>query len=313
MEQILLAVSAPPFWHCGRTVVKSMCWKLLALTPAAIMAIVNWGAPALRVMALSMATAVVAEVLASKAMRRPIYVDDLHAVVTGLLFAFLLPASAPWWLVMFGAALCILLGKMAFGGMGASPLNVPIIGWAALYLSWPLLMDPNTAELSTMFVDPLVRLKYFGVQAAQDIPLPDLLLGRQIGALGASQVGALALGGVLLCAKGTARWEISASFLLGVVVTAALFHTYSPDLYASPLFHVCTGSVVFGAFFLATAPSSSPNRPIPMVLYGLTGGVLVLFIRNFGIYADGVPFAILLINLLMPQLELIRPKPFGVR
>lgn len=313
MENTLLAVSAPPFWHCGRTIDKGMRWMLAAMLPAVIMAVVNWGVPALRVMALSMSTAVVAEVLASLLIHRPVRVDNLHGAVIGLLFAFLLPASAPWWLVMFGSAISVLLGKMAFGGMGASPLCAPLVGWAALFISWPLLMDPNTSELATNFVDPLVRLKYFGVDAAQSIPWEDLLLGHQIGALGASQVGALILGGVILWAVGVIRWEISASFLIGTAATAAFFHMMNSDLYAGPVFHLLTGTTVFAAFFLATSPSSSPNRQIPMILYGLLGGVMVVLIRNFGVYTDGAPFAVLLINLLMPQLELIRPKPFGVR
>lgn len=313
MENTLLAVSAPPFWHCGRTIDKGMRWMLAAMLPAVIMAVVNWGVPALRVMALSMSTAVVAEVLASLLIHRPVRVDNLHSAVIGLLFAFLLPASAPWWLVMFGSAISVLLGKMAFGGMGASPLCAPLVGWAALFISWPLLMDPNTSELATNFVDPLVRLKYFGVDAAQSVPWEDLLLGRQIGALGASQVGALILGGAILCALGVIRWEISASFLIGTAATAAFFHIMNSDLYAGPVFHLLTGTTVFAAFFLATSPSSSPNRQIPMILYGLLGGVMVVLIRNFGVYTDGAPFAVLLINLLMPQLELIRPKPFGVR
>ncbi len=313
MPHTLLAVSAPPFWHCGRTIAGSVRWKLLALLPAAALAVYHWGVPALRVMALAVATAIAAEALASKVMKRPAYVDNLHSALIGLLFAFLLPASAPWWLVAFGAAVCVLIGKMAFGGMGASPLAPALVGWAALYLSWPLLMDPNAASLHSLYIDPLVRLKYFGVAAANDIPLLDLLLGRQIGALGASQVGLLALGGLFLCVKGAIRWEIPASFLAGVAITAGVFHALHPELYASPLFHLCTGSVMLGAFFLATAPSSSPNRQLPMALFGLIGGALVILIRNFGIYTDGVPFAILLINLLMPQLELIRPRPFGAR
>lgn len=313
MQNMLLAVSAPPFWHCGRTIEKTMRWALLALMPAAVMAVLNWGWPALGVMCLCVAVAMSAEALASKLMGRPIRIDDGHAALIGLLFAFLLPASAPWWLAAFGAAMAVLLGKTAFGGMGSSPLSPPAVGWAVLLLSWPLLMDPNTALLSTEFVDPLVRLKYFGAQAAQDaVSWQNLLLGHQVGALGASQVGMLLLGGILLCAKGIIRWEIAAAFLVGTVGVAACFHVANPDVYASPIFHLLTGSTIFAAFFLATEPACSPNRQIPMVLFGLLGGALVVLIRNFGMYADGAPFAVLLVNLIMPQLELIRPKPFGV-
>jgi len=311
MEKKLLAVSAPPFWHCGRTIEKSMRLTMLALLPAVVMAGVNWGLPAVRVMALAVATAVLCEFVASRLMHRRVRVDDMHAMVIGLLFAFLLPSASPWWLVVLGTAITVLLGKMAFGGLGASPLSEPALGWAVLMISWPLLMDPNTAELSTSFIDPLVRLKFFGVAAAEEISWKDLVLGHQIGALGASQVGALCLGGILLCVRGVVRWEIPVSFLAGTVLTAMAFNMVDPYAYASPLFHLFTGSTILCAFFLATESSCSPNRQVAMAVYGLLGGILVVLIRNFGMYTDGAPFAVLLINLLMPQLELIRPKPFG--
>lgn len=309
----LLAVSAPPFWHCGRTITKSMYLTVLALLPAAIMAVYTWGLPALRVMSLSVAVAVCTEELCSRLMHRTSRTSNFSAVVTGLLFSFLLPAASPWWLVAFGSFLCIAIGKMAFGGLGSSPLSPALVGWAALFISWPLLMNPNAVELNTTLIDPLVRLKFFGVSSVEGISTLDLIFGQQLGALGASQTGLLLLGGMFLCARGVVRWEISVSFVLGLLVTAAIFQGVNPEQYASPIFHLFTGSTILGAFFLATEASCSPNRVIPMVLYGLTGGVLVMLIRNFGVYTDGVPFAILLINLLMPQLENIRPKPFGAK
>ncbi len=131
-----------------------------------------------------MLTGIVTEAVCQKLMGREISVDDLSGAVSCLLFAFLLPASAPWWLVMLGAALSISLGKMAFGGLGANPVNTALVGWAMLYVSWPALMDPNTMQLDTALIDPLVRLKYFGAEAVNHIDLTDLLLGNQIGGAG---------------------------------------------------------------------------------------------------------------------------------
>ncbi len=308
----LLAVSAPPFWHSGRTVRGSMLLSTLALLPAACAAVYFYGLPALGVFSLSVAVAILAESLACLIMRRPQSITDGHAVLMGLLFAFLLPSSAPWWLVAFGSAFTILIGKMAFGGLGASPLSAPCVGYVALAISWPVLMTPFTAELFTSFPDPLAMLHLFGVERAQDVGLVPMLLGQQLGAAGASQVGLLALGGILLCARGVIRWEISASFLAGTALMAAICFTINPEAYAGPLFHILTGSTLLGAFFLATDYSASPNRPFAMVLYGALGGVLVVCIRNFGVYPDGVPFAVLLINLLTPLLDNLRPRPFGV-
>ncbi len=307
----LLAVSAPPFWHCGRTIRSMNYTILLALVPAAAMAIWHWGLPAARVMALAMLTGLIVEALCQKIMGREISVDDFSGVITSLLFAFLLPAATPWWLVVVGVTLCITLGKMAFGGFGANPVNASLVGWALLYVSWPVLMDPNAMQLSTSFVDPLVQLKYFDATTAAQTSTMALLSGMQIGGLGAAQAIGLFIGGSFLALRGIIRWEISVSFFVGVLVTGAIFHSIDPHMYASPIFHMLTGSTLLGGFFFATEASSSPDRQIPMMLYGLLGGVLVIIIRVYGVHTDGVPFAILLINLLAPLLDGIRPKPFG--
>ncbi|MEG2172620.1 MAG: RnfABCDGE type electron transport complex subunit D [Desulfovibrionaceae bacterium] len=311
--QLLMAVSAPPFWHCGRTVRSNRYQMLLALLPVVAMAIWHWGLPAARVMALAMTTGVIVEALCQKAMGREISVDDFSGATACLLFSFLLPAAAPWWMVMIGAAITVSLGKMAFGGLGANPVNSSLVGWAMLYISWPVLMDPNAAQLATTLVDPLVRLKYFGAAAVADTNYADLLLGAQLGALGAAQIAGLFLGGSYLCARGILRWEIALSFFAGVLLTGGVYNALDPVHYASPFFHLCVGSTLLSGFFLATEPASSPDRPIPMFLYGLIGGAMVIIIRVYGIHVDGAPFAVLLINLLTPLLEMIRPKPFGVR
>lgn len=308
---ILLAVSAPPFWHCGRTVRTNRYHMLLALVPVMAMAVWHWGLPAARVLALAASTGVLAEAACQRIMHREISVDDFSGVVACLLFAMLLPAASPWWLVMLGSVLCITLGKMAFGGLGANPVNTSLVGWALLFVSWPVLMDPNAMQLATNYVDPLVKLKYFGAAAVADIPALDLILGKQIGGLGAAQTLGIFLGGSYIAARGIVRWEIAGSFFLGVIAVAAVFNVINPTLYATPLFHLCTGSTLLGGFFLATEPASSPNRQIPMMLYGLLGGAMVIIIRVYGVYTDGVPFAILLINLLTPLLDMIRPRPFG--
>lgn len=251
-QPVLLAVSAPPFWHCGRTVKKASYAMLLALAPASFMAVWHWGIPAARVMALAMVTGIATEALCQKIMGQDISVDDFSGAISCLLFAFLLPANAPWWLVMLGAALAIGLGKMAFGGLGANAVNTALVGWAMLYVSWPALMDPNAMQLDTSFIDPLVRLKYFGAGAVSHIDLTDLLLGNQIGGLGASQAGALFIGGSYLAARGTIRWEIALSFFVGVFLIAALYNVIDAERFATPFFHLCTGSTFLGVFFLAT-------------------------------------------------------------
>lgn len=309
----LYTVAAPPHWHCGRTVPGVMQQYILALLPAAVLAVVHYGFPALRVMALSCAVAVALEAACCKVMDRTSSVDDFHAVLVGLLFAFLLPAAAPWWLVTVGAAVSILMGKMLFGGLGGNPLCAPLVGWAVLTLSWPTQMDPDAMVLATSLVNPLTQLKYLGLEAASRVSLGDMLLGVQLGGLGASQVLALLAGAAYLAARGLLRLYIPLSFLAGVFLLGLVYFLLDGSAHPSPVFHLLTGSVVLGACFLATDPNSSPvNRPA-MVCFGLTCGFMTVIIRVYGMYPDGAPFAILFANLFTPMFDLIRPKPFGAR
>jgi electron transport complex protein RnfD len=309
----LYTVAAPPHWHCGRTVTGVMQQYILALVPAAVMAVVYYGLPALRVMALSCATAVAVEALCCRVMDRESSVDDFHAVLVGLLLAFLLPAMAPWWLVVIGSGLAILIGKMFFGGLGGNPLCPAIVGWAIVALSWKTQIDPDAMVLNTMLVNPLTQFKYLGLEAAAQVSLTDMLLGRQLGGLGAAQVLALLAGGAYLIARGILRIYIPAAFLAGVLLAGLGFYMADPSVHPDPLFHMLTGSVVLAAFFLATDPSSSPVTRSGMIAYGLTAGVMTVLIRTFGIYPDGVPFAVLFAALFTPVFDLIRPKPFGAR
>jgi electron transport complex protein RnfD len=307
----ILTVSVPPHVHCGRSIRRYMTDTLIALLPAAIMSVIIFGVEALRVMALSCAVAVIAEFLLNRMMKREQSVDDYSALLTGLLFSFLLPASSPWWLVVVGSFGSIALGKMIFGGLGGSPLCPPLVGWAACRISWGNYMDTNATMLSSQLAAPLQQLKYFGSDAVSSIPLSDLILGHQLGGLGAVHVAALLLGAAYLLLRGHVKWEVPAGFIAGLLLVAWVYRLIDPTVYAPPLFHLLAGGTVFGAFFLATDPSSSPIGRLPAILFGLMAGAMVIVIRVYGLYPDGVPFAILLANLFTPLLDRIRPKPFG--
>ena len=312
-DAVMFSMSMPPYWHCGRTLLRSSLHTLAALVPAMVMALWYWGLPALRVMVLGGGVAVLTEALWCHVMGRKHTVGDCTALISGLLLAFLLPANAPWWLVSIGAFVAISLGKMAFGGLGSNPVNTTLVGWAVLYVSFPLLLNSNAMQLSTEFVDPLVRLKYFGAEQAAASPLLDLVLGRQINGLGAGQVGALLLGGLFLVARGIVRWPVALGFVLGMSALVCILNLVDPGSAISPLFHICTGSTVLGAFFLATEMANSPVRILPMFFYGLIAGALAMCIRHYGENLDGVPFAILLANMLTPWFDNIRRTPFGGR
>ncbi|WP_028575949.1 RnfABCDGE type electron transport complex subunit D [Desulfomicrobium escambiense] len=309
----LFSVSSAPIWHCGRTVRSTMLHSLLALLPAAIMAVYRYGYDAVEVIAWAGLTAVVTEFLMQKWMGQESTADDYSALFDGVVFAFLLPATAPVWMVVIGSAVTVILGRMVFGGFGGSPVCAPAIGWAVLTVSWPDFMDLNGMLLKWDLVEPLSELKYFGADAVSGISNTSLLLGSNLGALGASQVLLVALGGVYLLATRQLRWFIPVSFLVGVFLTGLVYNMIDPKLYAPPLFHLLSGGTMLAAFFLMPYPSSSPVWKLPMLLYGLFGGALLIIIRTYGIYPDGAVFAVLLINLCTPLIDLIQPKPFGGR
>ena len=182
-NDILLAISTPPFWHFGRTIRKNSLHTLVALAPAAILALVHWGVPAMRVMALSVFVAMLTEALCQTLMKQKLSQNNGTAAVTGLVLSFLLPASAPWWLVVIGAAAAIGIGRMAFGGYGANQVSAALVGWALIFVSFPVQMDPSASLLGSTLVDPLFRAKFFGGAAVADFSLLDLLAGNQITAI----------------------------------------------------------------------------------------------------------------------------------
>ncbi|WP_320169550.1 RnfABCDGE type electron transport complex subunit D [Maridesulfovibrio sp.] len=307
----VLTVSAPSHVHCGRTIRNSALETILALLPAIAFAVWHYQMQSVRVLALSCTVAVLTETASLFVMKREIEADNYTTILSGLLLGMLLPPSAPWWMVATGSGLSVIIGRMIFGGLGSSPLCAPLVGWAILTVSWPDLMDFNISMLASELTYPLGQLKNFGPTPLDGYSIEKLLLGYQLGGNGAAQAGAIILGGIFLLARRTVRPDIPLSFICGVAVAATIWHLADPLKYASPVYHLLCGSTLFGAFFLATDSSSSPVGHIPMICYGLTAGVLVVIIRTYGIYPDGVPFAVLLANLTTPLFDKIRPKPFG--
>jgi len=310
-----LVVSYPPHWHCGSSISSKNYQIMLAALPAVIVGVYHYGLDAARVIAFSIACAMIAEVLVNLVTKREISIYDGSAALTGLLFGMLVPASTPWWLVIVGTFLAIIVGKQVYGGIGANPFNPTLVGFAIVLVSWKDILDFDEALLNydTGFIMayPLASLKHFGVAATAKYQLLDLFLGRQAGGIGAACGLALLLGGIYLILRGFIRWEISFSFILGVLITALFFNISNPEKYASPMFHVVTGNVLLGAFFLATDDTTSPVNFVPMLIFGAMCGFLTVLIRCVGIYYDGVVFAILLMNITQPLLDRIRPKALG--
>lgn len=306
-----LTVSPAPHWRCGRTLHAMMRAHLAALLPALLAGVYMFGLPAAATVGVAGSVAVLTEVLCLRMQGRDVDVDNFTALYAGILFAFLLPATAPWWVAAAGAVVTIVLGRTVFGGFGCNPVCAPLVAWAFCRMSWPAAMDIDLNLAHFMSNDPVYQLQRFGVEALSQFDYVDFLLGRQLGGLGASQVAALLVGGGFLLITKWIRWYIPVSFVLGVSAVSTLFWFIDPGTYAPPLFHLLAGSTVFGALFLATDTASSPVGKLPQFLFGLIAGSLVVIIRVYGAFPDGVPFAIMLTNLLSPLLDRVRPKPFG--
>ena len=308
-------VSHAPFWHNGSSISVRSYNIMLAALPAVILGIFHYGIPALGVVSLSISSAIIWELLINIATKRSIAIGDGNAALIGMLLAMLLPATVPWWAVVTGTFVAVVIGKQIYGGIGGNPFNPVVVAIAILMISWKDFFDFDQAllnyDLSFVMVYPLAALKHFGVSAVDVFSMGDLLLGKQIGGIGATFGLGIIIGGIYLIIRGFIRWEISVSFLAGIFITALIFKMCDSARFACPGFHLFTGYTLIGAFFLATEDSSSPVNFIPMLLYGLGAGILTVLIRNIGVYADGVVFAILAMNLVNPLLDKIRPNALG--
>lgn len=315
---------------------KIMFQVVLALLPASAMAVFVFGLDALRVLALGVASAVAAEALIQRhLMKTKITIGDWSAALTGLLLALNLPASSPWWLICLGSLIAIGLGKLAYGGLGQNPFNPALVGRVALLIGFPALMTDWSvtggylAELyrkvpldSLTAATPLGFVKsYSGTQFSADLTgyfnqfkfsWQSLFVGTQSGSIGEVSELALLLGGLFLLYKKVINWEIPVSFVGTVGVIAGLAYWADPARNLLPHYHIFTGGLFLGAIFMATDMVTSPFTFRGRLIFGVGCGVLTMLIRLYGGYPEGVSFAILLMNLFVPLIDLaIKPRKFG--
>lgn len=316
MNNYKLIVSHAPFWHDGDSIFKQNLNIMIALIPTTIFGIMQFGMPALSVIALALSSAMAWEFIVNLISGKKISIGDLESAVIGLMFGLMLPATAPWWLVVVGTFVAVVLGKLIFGGLGANPFNPALVGMAFLMLSWKSFFDFDSAYVSYQFnfpeFAPLAALKLYGAnEASQMFAVNGLIMGQQVGSIGSVFGLGIIIGGIYLILRGYIRAEIVVSFLAGIAITAYCFKLANPDVYAGPMIHLFSGYTLFGAFFLATEHSSSPVNTIPMIIYGLLAGLMIMLMRNIGVYADGTVLAILLLNLINPLVDKIKPKALG--
>jgi len=306
-----LIVSMSPHIRGETTVARMMLTIIIGLVPAALAGVYLFGIRALVVIALSVVTALgVESAIEALTHQRPTS-SDLHAVLTGLLLALILPPSVPWWIPVIGAAVAIILGKMVFGGLGNYPFNPVLVAWVVLKLSWAermgLFFAPHTTSqaltpLMAVKEDPALFYSY---------ELLSLFLGDKAGPIGTVCVLAVLTGGLFVLFKGMIRWHIPVAFLLGVGLFSGILRAINPDIYPPVAFQLMGGGVLLGAFFLAPEPVTSPVTPRGMLLFGFLAGLTTMVIRMWGADPDGTFYAILIMNAATPLCNYLKPRPYG--
>ncbi|MGD9489260.1 MAG: RnfABCDGE type electron transport complex subunit D [Calditrichaceae bacterium] len=313
----LLLMDSSPQMQAVESTSRIMYTVSLALMPAMGISVWFFGWQAFRVILLSALFCVGIEAVISKLVQYKINYLDGSALLTGLLLAMNLPANAPWWLIFIGSIVAIVLGKQVFGGLGQNIFNPALVARVFLLISFPVEMTswlmPGKAADGITGATPLGILKTEGAGALVNTSFTDLAIGNMPGSLGEISAAALLLGALFLLYKKYITWEIPVLFILTVFLFTGVFYLSDPAAYASPVFHVLSGGLFLGALFMATDMVTSPLTFKGKLIFGIGCGLLTAIIRLFGSYPEGVSFAILLMNAVVPLIDKYFPvKRFGM-
>jgi len=319
-----LYLSSSPHVHSGQTTPQIMRAVLYSLVPACGVAVYFFGLSALSVLLIATLGCMATEVVCQRLMGQVVTIADGSAAITGVLLALNLPPTSPWWLTLLGAVIAISIGKQVYGGLGANPFNPALVARVVLLISFPVQMTTWSApapigsglDLVTA-ATPLGEWKN-AVMLTGEMPvtmqgsMAGYFLGNMPGCIGEVSALALLLGAAYLFYRRILTWHIPASYVGVVVLLSGIFWLVNPARYPSPVFHLVTGGLVLGAFYMATDMVTTPVSRRGMLLFGAGCGVLTVLIRLFGGYPEGVSFAILLMNAATPLIDrYTRPRTFG--
>ena len=314
-----LKVSSSPHIRNEDSTRQIMLDVAIALLPALAVAVFVFGARSLVMTVVSVLGCVFFEWLYNKLLKKPMTIGDGSAVVTGMLLAYTLPVTAPYWVVLIGDFFAIIIVKCLYGGIGQNFINPALGGRAFLMASWPVAMTTwckvqtslpllSTPEI-TSSATPLTFLKEGNLPAET---LQNAALGMVGGSMGEVSALALLIGGVYLLYRRVITWHIPVSFLGTVAVITFLFPQGDLSGATFMAYELVCGGLMLGAIFMATDYASSPVTPKGQIIYGIGCGVLTVLIRYFGSYPEGVSYAILLMNACCFLIEKIsRPKKYG--
>ncbi|NLJ98986.1 MAG: RnfABCDGE type electron transport complex subunit D [Tissierellia bacterium] len=327
LENMLL-VSSSPHIRSNESVQRIMLDVIIALTPAIIGSVYFFGINALKLILISVASAMFFEAIIQKLFNKPITISDLSAVITGILIAFNLPASAPWWLPIMGSAFAIIVVKQFFGGLGSNFMNPALAARAMLLTSWPTHMSTFTGTRPDVVASatPLAIMKYgmaadgaasatveattsASQSAGAELPtLWNMFIGNNPGALGETSALLLLIGAAYLIIRQVIDWKIPVAYIGTTFVMLILLGVEAEFL----PYHILGGGLILGAFYMATDYASSPVTAKGRVIFGIGAGILTAIIRVKGGYPEGVSYSILLMNIAVPLIEkFTAPKVFG--
>ena len=316
MDKIL--VSPNPHLHSKTTTAVLMRDVVIALLPAVIVSVVFYGWKELLVLAVSVLSCILIEWSVTKyLLRKPCTIGDWSAAVTGILLALNLPSTTPWWVVLIGAIVAIGVVKMTFGGLGQNVFNPALVGRVFLLISFPTYMTHWVQPQGLFGVDAVTGATPLGVikeGLMQGASVPDLMAAHGYsysqmlfanigGSAGEACAIALLVGFVYLLVRKVIKPWITLSILGTVAVVSAVFWLANPMQFTDPLFNLLTGGLILGSCFMATDYVTSPMTTKGGIVFGIGIGFITLMIRYFGSYPEGVSFAILIMNSVVPLLN----------
>ncbi len=315
-----LTVSQPPHIRSRSNTSFVMFDVIIALLPLLVAAVYFFGYRALVVTLVSVAASVASEAGWCLVLKKRMTVNDGSAIVSGILLAYNLPVTVPLWLPIVGSVFMILIVKMCFGGLGQNIVNPALAGRAFLLASWPMLMSGTYVapfpKLGLFAVDavtsatPLAILKGTAVEALPTYA--ELFLGNIGGCIGETSKIAILIGAAYLLIRGVITLYTPVSMIATVALLSYIFG--GAWFQGEWLYHLLSGGLFLGAFFMATDYTTTPITKLGMILFGVGAGIITVFIRLVGGYPEGVSYAILLMNIVTPLIDrYVKPRRFGVR
>lgn len=314
---VIQAAPSPHLSDTRLTTRRMMIDVVIGLVPVLLMAVVVFGWYAVVQLGLCVLSCLAVETVFTWMRHKPTPIGDYSAAVTGVILGISLPWSAPWYIAVIGSAAAIGLGKVVFGGLGCNIFNPAMVGRAFVMLSFAKELGSSAYVSSSAQLEILTQATPLTVakQAAAEVAAPQeiwpLFVGTVNGSLGETSALAILVGGIYLCVRRTASWEIPAGTLLAGILCAAGAQ-WLGLMPVTALGHLASGAMLFGAFFIATDPVTSPLTRKGKFFFGLGVGALVMLIRLFSGYPEGVMFAVLMMNATVPLLNRWTiPRPLG--